>query len=136
MFQGGFVKILFLAVMLLHGSIGDGHQKKVKYTLKTDVENIEHIKHHLKHKVSEDAMKRTDFTQFHLFNLYDVDRNGVLDGCELVKVTAHQHNHNTGESPIPTDDELEMHVDTLLHQYDTNGDGYIDYAEYTVVANK
>ncbi|KRX78324.1 Multiple coagulation factor deficiency protein 2 -like protein [Trichinella sp. T6] len=137
MFQSGNVKIPLLAVMVLLGCIGDSQERKVKYTLKTDVENIEHIQHHLKHKVSEEAIKRADFTQFHLFNLYDIDKNGVLDGCELIKVTAHQHNHNTGgESPIPTDDELEMHVDTLLHQYDTNDDGYIDYAEYTIVANK
>jgi len=79
--------------------------------------------------------------QFHYFKMHDADNNNKLDGCELVKSLIHwhdasNHDHNGGQ-PVPEpkifgDDELINMIDPILQNDDKNGDGFIDYAEFSL----
>jgi len=79
--------------------------------------------------------------QFHYFKMHDADNNNKLDGCELVKSLIHwhdaaNHDHNSGQ-PVPeakvfTDAELTNMIDPILQNDDKNGDGFIDYAEFSL----
>ncbi|VDN19758.1 unnamed protein product [Gongylonema pulchrum] len=50
-----------------------------------------HIKEHLDGKVDPTANMTPEQLQFHYFNMHDVDRNGLLDGIELIKAITHFH---------------------------------------------
>uniref|UniRef100_A0A1I7XHW9 EF-hand domain-containing protein n=1 Tax=Heterorhabditis bacteriophora TaxID=37862 RepID=A0A1I7XHW9_HETBA len=68
---------------------------------------LSHIKEHLDGKVDPTANMTPEQLQFHYFNMHDLDKNGKLDGVELIKAITHFH----------SDDDF-------------NGDGYIDYGEF------
>lgn len=50
-----------------------------------------HIKEHLEGKVDQTANMTPEQLQFHYFNMHDLDRNGRLDGVELIKAITHFH---------------------------------------------
>lgn len=50
-----------------------------------------HIKEHLDGKVDPTANMTPEQLQFHYFNLHDLDKNGKLDGTELIKAITHFH---------------------------------------------
>ncbi|CAJ0589551.1 unnamed protein product [Cylicocyclus nassatus] len=97
-----------------------------------------HIKEHLDGKVDPTANMTPEQLQFHYFNMHDLDKNGKLDGVELIKAITHFHAENPGPQhqgantppPLPSEIELESMIDSILRDDDFNGDGYIDYAEF------
>lgn len=50
-----------------------------------------HIKEHLEGKVDPTAHMTPEQLQFHYFNMHDLDKNGKLDGVELIKAITHFH---------------------------------------------
>ncbi|XP_053608829.1 multiple coagulation factor deficiency protein 2 homolog [Plodia interpunctella] len=76
--------------------------------------------------------------EFHYFSAHDFDRNSMLDGLELLKAVYHTIEHETPDpdamSPIePEANDLESYialVDRTLASDDTDGDGFVSYAEY------
>uniref|UniRef100_A0A1I7YAQ1 EF-hand domain-containing protein n=1 Tax=Steinernema glaseri TaxID=37863 RepID=A0A1I7YAQ1_9BILA len=101
------------------------------------VHDAEHIKEHLEGKVDPTADMTPEQLQFHYFNIYDLNKDGHLDGVELVKAITHYHEHseqqdtpNQPPPPLPTDDQLEQLIDTILKENDYNNNGMIDYGEY------
>ncbi|CAJ0940027.1 unnamed protein product, partial [Mesorhabditis belari] len=100
--------------------------------------DAEHIKEHLDGKVDPTAHMTPEQLQFHYFNMHDLDKNGKLDGVELIKAITHFHNENPGPQhqssgappPLPTEVELESMIDSILREDDFNGDGQIDYGEF------
>ncbi|EPB71699.1 hypothetical protein ANCCEY_09218 [Ancylostoma ceylanicum] len=50
-----------------------------------------HIKEHLDGKVDPTANMTPEQLQFHYFNMHDLDKNGKLDGVELIKAITHFH---------------------------------------------
>ncbi|CAB3398289.1 unnamed protein product [Caenorhabditis bovis] len=98
-----------------------------------------HIKEHLDGKVDPTANMTPEQLQFHYFNMHDLDKNGKLDGVELIKAITHFHSENPGPQhqanghqapPLPTEVELETMIDSILRDDDFNSDGFIDYAEF------
>jgi len=109
-----------------------------------DASNIalerEHIQEHMAVPIDTSQMSEQEL-QFHYFKMHDADNNNKLDGCELVKSLIHWHdqsNHDPKSGvPIPeakvfTDDELVNMIDPILQNDDKNGDGFIDYAEFSL----
>uniref|UniRef100_A0A914ZCL4 EF-hand domain-containing protein n=1 Tax=Panagrolaimus superbus TaxID=310955 RepID=A0A914ZCL4_9BILA len=103
------------------------------------VKDAEHIKEHLEGKVDQTANMTPEQLQFHYFNMHDLDRNGRLDGVELIKAITHFHQENPGPQhqnnphqppPLPSEIELEQMIDSILREDDYNGDGFIDYGEF------
>ncbi|XP_047508545.1 multiple coagulation factor deficiency protein 2 homolog isoform X1 [Pieris napi] len=74
--------------------------------------------------------------EFHYFSAHDFDRNSMLDGLEMLKAVYHtmDHEHSEAETPIEPEvnhiDEYIALVDKTLETDDTDGDGYVSYAEY------
>ncbi|KAK0413363.1 hypothetical protein QR680_006759 [Steinernema hermaphroditum] len=101
-------------------------------------QNAEHIKEHLDGKVDPTANMTPEQLQFHYFNMHDLDKNGRLDGVELIKAITHFHSENPGPAhqntnqppPLPSEIELEQMIDSILREDDFNGDGFIDYGEF------
>ncbi|KHJ84182.1 hypothetical protein OESDEN_16108, partial [Oesophagostomum dentatum] len=93
-----------------------------------------HIKEHLDGKVDPTANMTPEQLQFHYFNMHDLDKNGKLDGIELIKAITHFHAENPGPQhqgappPLPSEVELENMIDSILRDDDFNSDGFIDYA--------
>ncbi|KAK6033923.1 hypothetical protein COOONC_28573, partial [Cooperia oncophora] len=81
-----------------------------------------HIKEHLDGKVDPTANMTPEQLQFHYFNMHDLDKNGKLDGIELIKAITHFHTENPGPRhqnpnqlpPLPTEVELESMIDAIL----------------------
>ncbi|KAE9556756.1 hypothetical protein FO519_000162 [Halicephalobus sp. NKZ332] len=100
--------------------------------------DAEHIKEHLEGKVDPTANMTPEQLQFHYFNMHDLDKNGRLDGVELIKAITHfhqenpgpQHQNNNQPPPLPSEIELEQMIDSILREDDYNGDGFIDYGEF------
>uniref|UniRef100_A0A0R3RP35 EF-hand domain-containing protein n=1 Tax=Elaeophora elaphi TaxID=1147741 RepID=A0A0R3RP35_9BILA len=76
--------------------------------------------------------------QFHYFNMHDVDRNGLLDGLELIKAITHFHEENRDSrqgAPQPpailTEIEIERMLDPIFDSDDLNRDGFISYPEFS-----
>ncbi|KHN81346.1 Multiple coagulation factor deficiency protein 2 -like protein [Toxocara canis] len=101
-------------------------------------QDAEHIKEHLDGKVDPTANMTPEQLQFHYFNMHDLDKNGKLDGIELIKAITHFHQENPGPAhqgsnvppPLPSEVELEQMIDSILREDDFDGDGYIDYGEF------
>ncbi|CAD5230158.1 unnamed protein product [Bursaphelenchus xylophilus] len=96
-----------------------------------------HIKEHLEGKVDPTANMTPEQLQFHYFNMHDLDKNGRLDGVELIKAITHFHQENPTNQhdqhappPLPSEEELEQMIDAILKEDDFNNDGYIDYGEF------
>lgn len=93
-----------------------------------------HIKEHLDGKVDPTANMTPEQLQFHYFNMHDLDKNGKLDGVELIKAITHFHvenpSHQNQQPVLPSESELESMIDSILRDDDFNSDGYIDYAEF------
>uniref|UniRef100_A0A7E5A169 EF-hand domain-containing protein n=1 Tax=Panagrellus redivivus TaxID=6233 RepID=A0A7E5A169_PANRE len=102
------------------------------------VKDSEHIKEHLEGKVDPTANMTPEQMQFHYFNMHDLDKNGRLDGVELIKAITHFHQENPNPNrpdahqppPLPTELELEQMIDSILKEDDFNSDGFIDYGEF------
>ncbi|KJH43874.1 hypothetical protein DICVIV_10106 [Dictyocaulus viviparus] len=75
--------------------------------------------------------------------MHDLDKNGKLDGVELIKAITHfhagaisknpgpqQHTNPHEQPPLPSEIELESMIDSILREDDFNSDGFIDYAEF------
>ncbi|MCP9257093.1 Multiple coagulation factor deficiency protein 2-like protein [Dirofilaria immitis] len=99
--------------------------------------NVEHIKEHLDGKLDPTANMTPEQLQFHYFNMHDVDRNGLLDGIELIKAITHFHEENRdsrqGASQLPavlTEMEIERMLDPIFESDDLNRDGFISYPEF------
>ncbi|VDO11312.1 unnamed protein product [Brugia timori] len=90
-----------------------------------------HIKQHLKRKVDVRRMSfNKDLETFHYFRMHDLNKDGKIDGVELIKGLTHLHekmNENTGSI---SETDLEDIVSETLKKLDIDDDGYITYAEY------
>uniref|UniRef100_A0A914VSM2 EF-hand domain-containing protein n=1 Tax=Plectus sambesii TaxID=2011161 RepID=A0A914VSM2_9BILA len=96
-----------------------------------EAQNAEHIKEHLDGKVDPTANMTPEQLQFHYFNMHDLDKNGRLDGIELIKAITHFHGEdNSYQPPLMPDNELEQMIDSIMKEDDFNNDGYIDYGEF------
>ncbi|KAI6220944.1 Multiple coagulation factor deficiency protein 2-like protein [Aphelenchoides fujianensis] len=93
---------------------------------------------HLEGKVDPTANMTPEQLQFHYFNMHDLDKNGRLDGVELIKAITHFHQENPTNQhtnqhvppPLPSEVELEQMIDSILKEDDFNSDGFIDYGEF------
>ncbi|KAI5646306.1 EF-hand domain pair domain-containing protein [Phthorimaea operculella] len=82
--------------------------------------------------------------EFHYFSAHDFDKNSKLDGLELLKAVYHTIEHEApdpeAESSIePEANDLDAYialVDRTLESDDTDGDGYVSYAEYRAARQK
>ena len=98
----------------------------------------EHMAEHMDVPIDTNNMSEQEL-QFHYFKMHDADGDNKIDGCELVKLFIHWHDHSNhekeGGQPLPKkkiykDDELVNMIDPVLASEDKNLDGFIDYPEY------
>uniref|UniRef100_A0A0N4ZT93 Multiple coagulation factor deficiency protein 2 n=1 Tax=Parastrongyloides trichosuri TaxID=131310 RepID=A0A0N4ZT93_PARTI len=119
------------------GGHGQNHQNMEQFGGQA-AHDAEHIKEHLDGKIDPTANMTPEQLQFHYFNMHDLDKNGKLDGIELIKAITHFHQENPGPQhkeqgvppPLPSEMELEQMIDSILNEDDFNGDGFIDYGEF------
>ncbi|KAM3717674.1 Multiple coagulation factor deficiency protein [Dirofilaria immitis] len=104
----------------------------VKFGEKSAVHDITHIKQHLKEKIDINKVSLDrDLETFHYFRMHDLNKDGKIDGVELIKGLTHIHeemSENKGEKISEAD--LEDMVSITLKNLDIDDDGYITYAEY------
>lgn len=57
-----------------------------------------HIKEHLKQKVDIGKISlNKDLEAFHYFRMHDLNRDGKIDGVELIKGLTHHHEEMSGQ---------------------------------------
>lgn len=71
---------------------------------------------------------------FYFFKLHDFDKNGKLDGLELLHALTDHHSSASGHTEIGTseqlfEEEVVSIIDNLLQKHDLNNDGYVDFVE-------
>ena len=64
---------------------------KITEDMPLQILDFRHIKEHLEGKVDATSNMTPEQLQFHYFNMHDLDRNGRLDGVELIKAITHFH---------------------------------------------
>ncbi|CAG4996828.1 unnamed protein product [Parnassius apollo] len=101
--------------------------------------DIKHIQEDNKILTPEALSQMTsEELEFYYFSAHDFDRNSKLDGLELLKAVYHTVDHEDpdpeSESSIePEAEDLDAYIDLVdqtLESDDTDGDGYVSYAEY------
>uniref|UniRef100_A0AC35UCZ8 Multiple coagulation factor deficiency protein 2 n=1 Tax=Rhabditophanes sp. KR3021 TaxID=114890 RepID=A0AC35UCZ8_9BILA len=150
--SGYYLKALFLVIAFCLLAVhchnpnqmpGTGHQNQAQQHNNMEqfggqaAQDSAHIKEHLDGKVDPTANMTPEQLQFHYFNMHDLDKNGKLDGVELIKAITHFHHENPAPNhdanvppPLPSELELEQMIDSILNEDDFNGDGLIDYGEF------
>ncbi|GMT10707.1 hypothetical protein PFISCL1PPCAC_2004, partial [Pristionchus fissidentatus] len=96
-----------------------------------EIHDEEHLKQHMEDKI--DISKMTDEQQkFYYFSMHDLNKDNRIDGIEIMKALAHDHESEKSGPGVSINDEEAMikMVDMVLTDSDFNGDGFIDYAEY------
>ncbi|RWS25051.1 multiple coagulation factor deficiency protein 2-like isoform X2 [Leptotrombidium deliense] len=81
--------------------------------------------------------------QFQLFDSHDYDKNGKLDGLELLAAMHHSdHNnskahHSSHHQPVvkTLQSDVAM-IDSVMQLDDVDNDGYLDYAEFVSAADR
>ncbi|KAI6190583.1 hypothetical protein M3Y97_00134300 [Aphelenchoides bicaudatus] len=116
-----FLSLVCVTSQLLNenkfGSFGEVHDK-------------EHMKQHLGNKIDVEQMNEQK-QRFHYFKLHDLNKDGALDGIEIIKALTHSHEEHDSKPRDPMQDsELENLVDAVLKDMDLNNDGRINFAEY------
>lgn len=115
------------------------HGAKINFD---DKDAREHMKAHNKEKdyVKIDELSQPQLIMQHFRN-FDLDKNGKIDGLEILKAAAnmnaeheHEDENEEGEEGETYDhfDFMEMaeETDETLRNYDENNDGYIHYGEF------
>ncbi|CAJ0582721.1 unnamed protein product, partial [Mesorhabditis spiculigera] len=106
-----------------------------KFGDQTEMKDEAHIKQHFENKIDVEAMTEEQ-RRFHYFSMHDLDKDGKIDGIEIMKSLTHSHEGDQGAgTPISDEDAMIRMIDSVLEQMDINGDGYIDFAEYMKVGN-
>jgi len=114
------------------------HGAKINFD---DKDAREHMKAHNKESyVKVDELSQPQLIMQHFRN-FDLDKNGKIDGLEILKAAANmnaEHEHE-GESEEGEEGETYDHFDFMemaeetdetLRNYDENNDGYIHYGEF------
>jgi len=114
------------------------HGAKINFD---DKDAREHMKAHNKEKdyVKIDELSQPQLIMQHFRN-FDLDKNGKIDGLEILKAAAnmnaeHEHEDEEGDEEGETYDhfdfmEMAEETDETLRNYDENNDGYIHYGEF------
>ncbi|VDK18763.1 unnamed protein product [Anisakis simplex] len=84
---------------------------------------ITHLRQHLEGIIDIEAEWDADQETFQYFRISDVNEDQYIDGLEVIKGLA--------TKPVFTDEALEKLVDGVLAALDANGDGLIDFAEFS-----
>ncbi|KAI1287544.1 Multiple coagulation factor deficiency protein 2 -like protein [Halotydeus destructor] len=129
------------------------------HKLSNDIFDKEHILEDLKDTFNlevDQASMDDDQIAFYYFNTHDFDKNGMLDGLEMLTAMNHVVDHAKPEEPSSTvkydpenDGPVEEFyrlrhqrkwnekffqdsefVDELLSKFDINRDGFLSYTEY------
>lgn len=91
------------------------------------------MKEHLKEEyISLDTLDEPQLLAQY-FRTFDLDKNGRVDGLELMKalhIMNVEHGHEEENSNFIIDDELIDDMDEELKFYDMNDDGMITYVEF------
>ncbi len=67
------------------------------------------------------------------FRSFDLDRNGRIDGLEMLKAILRMNSEHAEDRPAATEEDIEdtsEDVDEEMDFYDENGDGLISYPEF------
>jgi len=116
------------------------HEAKLAFNNKDAEKAREHMKQHNKEKfVDVDQLSQPQLIMQHFRN-YDLDKNGKIDGLEILKAVAEmndEHSHDEGGDPEGEDNytpsefmDLAQDVDEQLRLYDENDDGFVHYGEF------
>ncbi|XP_052750311.1 multiple coagulation factor deficiency protein 2 homolog [Galleria mellonella] len=102
--------------------------------------DVKHIEEDSSNILTPEALARMtpEELEFHYFSAHDFDRNSKLDGLELLKAVYHTIEHETPDADADSSIEPEANdldayialVDRTLESDDTDGDGFVSYAEY------
>jgi Ca2+-binding EF-hand superfamily protein len=100
-----------------------------KFTPNT-ISTCRHLKQHFEDKIEiNNQTFDATHSKFYYFNLHNLNKDAYIDGLELMKGITHVHGGEALPNPM-SDEEIEMMIDVVLNDFDKNGDGLVDYAEY------
>ena len=109
---------------------------------KRSEEAAEEVKAHISEELEEfssvDVENMTEEERdYHYFRLHDFDKNNLLDGLEVFKALAHEHENETISEDSDDDlksggrfDDIVEMIDRVLEEDDTNKDGFLSYSEF------
>ncbi|TKR88727.1 hypothetical protein L596_012927 [Steinernema carpocapsae] len=125
--QVGLFHVALLA--LVCHALADEHHGN--FADKASIHDQEHLKQHLENKVDTEEKWDEEQERFHYFQMHDLNKDGLIDGVEILKALNHEHPAD-GSAPRPPMEEsqVEKMVDLVLKDIDANDDGFIDYGEY------
>merc|ERR1712227_662593 len=98
-----------------------------------------HISDELDEAYSQEAVENMteEERDYPYFRLHDFDKNNLLDGLEVFKALAHEHENETISEDSDDDlksggrfDDIVEMIDKVLEEDDTNKDGFLSYSEF------
>ncbi|KHN81314.1 Multiple coagulation factor deficiency protein 2 -like protein [Toxocara canis] len=107
-------------------------RKVPKFGDEEAIHDKEHLKQHLENKIDINEEWDAEKESFHYFSMSDLNKDQRIDGLEIIKAATHEHDGNMESLPPLDENALEKLVDTVLNEMDVNGDGLIDFVEYTI----
>ncbi|KAI6200242.1 hypothetical protein M3Y96_00712400 [Aphelenchoides besseyi] len=122
--------ILTVSVVFLLSQIHDFVQSQVHYPIPPTTTPHGHI-----HGRFGSKDEINDIDKFHYFNLHNLNKDGYIDGLELMKGITHGHDGTPLQSPM-SDSEIELMVDQVLQDFDKDGNGLVSYSEYAAHAER
>uniref|UniRef100_A0A915PIH1 EF-hand domain-containing protein n=1 Tax=Setaria digitata TaxID=48799 RepID=A0A915PIH1_9BILA len=106
----------------------------LKFGDKKAVHDTAHIKQHLVEKLDVMNISLDNKMEiFHYFRMHDLNRDGKIDGVELVKGLTHLHDEASDQKEgVMSDEDLEYIVSGTLRSMDKDDDGYITFPEFNI----
>jgi len=130
---------MLVLVLLFCGTLA--HESK-SFKVNPDDEHMkEHLQEHLAEMAEDVKLDTEDDVYFGYFNVHDTDKDGFMDGLELLTSFGDHRSKKIDENYTAEqyDKDLQTYVDIVdltLKDFDKNNDGLVSFAEYIAQVKK
>lgn len=124
---------MLVLVLLFCGVMA--HESK-SFEVNPDDEHMkEHLQEHLAEMAEDVKLDTEDDVYFGYFNVHDTDKDGFMDGLELLTSFGDHRSKKIDDTYTAEqyDKDLQTYVDIVdltLKDFDKNNDGLVSFAEY------
>lgn len=130
---------MLVLVLLFCGTLA--HESK-SFKVNPDDEHMkEHLQEHLAEMAEDVKLDTEDDVYFGYFNVHDTDKDGFMDGLELLTSFGDHRSKKIDDNYTAEqyDKDLQTYVDIVdltLKDFDKNNDGLVSFAEYIAQVKK